>query len=233
MDRQQPKAEDLVARNQVTDIAAREVAAAVAVATLFHRALVVNPFRRLDCDVALAGDGRAVTGNARRDDTVKHVDATRHALGHLVHDPQAHHIARLVLRQIRNGGVDRLIHERLGLADRDPAHGIAVEADLHELLRAVPPDVVVDAALHDAEDELAVGVRLVLRGLRPAERLLDGLHRARAITGIRKAFVKDHRDVAAENALHLHRLFRTEKKLMSIKMRVEAAPLFRDFSHLS
>ena len=216
----------------MTHVAAREVAAAVAVAAFFDRALVENPFRRLDRNVSAPGYGRAVTGDARGDDAVEHVDSAGDALGHLAHDPKPHHVARLVLGQVRNRSVDRLIHEILGLADRDPAHGIAVEAYLHKFFGAVAAQVVVDAALHDPENELSVGVRLVLGALRPAQSLRYRFFGALALARIGQAFVEDHRDVGAEYALHGHRLLGTEEEFVAVQMGVEAAAVFRYLAHL-
>jgi len=232
VDREEPQPEDLVAREEVAHVRAREVPAAVAVASLLDGRLVERPLRGLDGDVAAARDGGAVARDARRDHAVEHVDAARDALRHLVQHAEPHHVARRVLRQERHRGVDRLVHAGLRLADGNAADGVAVEADLHELFRAVPPQVVVDAALDDAEDELAVGVRLVLRGARPAERLLDRLRRARVVARIRQALVEDHRDVAAQDALHLHRLLGAEEELVAVQVRAEAAALFGQLAHL-
>ena len=215
----------------MADVAPREVAAAVALAPFLDGPLVERPLRRLDRDVAVARDRRAVAGDARRNHAVEHVDAARDALGHLVHYAEPHHVARLVLGEIWDRSVDRLVHELLGLAHRDAAYRVAVEADLDELLGAVAADVVVDSALNDAEDHLAVGVRRVLRGLRPAQGLLDRLLGPLALAGVGQAFVEDHRDVRADDALHLHRLLRPEEELVAVDMGVEAAPFLGDFAH--
>ena len=93
-------------------------------------------------------------------------------------------------------------------------------------------ELVVDASLHDAEDLLALGMRLVLRPPRPAERLLDGLLGAVAVAGVGQALVEDHRDVRPDHALHGHRFLRTEEELVPVEMRVEAAAVFRELAHL-
>ena len=231
MDGEQPEPEDLAAREQVADVGAREVAAAVALAALLHRPLVEGVLRRLDRDVAAARDRGAVARDARGDDAVEHVHSARDALRHLAHHAEPHHVARAVLRQVRHARLDRAVHLLLRLADRDAAHGVAVEADLHQLLGAAAADVVVDPALHDAEDLLAVGARLPAAALRPADRARHRRLGARAVARIRQALVEDHRDVGAERALHRHRLLRPEEELVAVEVGVEAAALLGELAH--
>ena len=92
--------------------------------------------------------------------------------------------------------------------------------------------IVVDAALHYAEDELPFGVRLVLRALRPADRLFDRLLGAPALARVGQALVENHGDVGTEYALHGHRLPGAEEEFVAVKMGVEAAAFLGYLTHL-
>ena len=232
MDREQPHAEDLPRVQEVAHVAAREVAAAVAVASLFDGAEVAFPLCRLDGHVAVTREGRAVARHARGDHAVEHVHAARDALHHLPHHAEAHHVAGLRLGQVRDARLHGLVHRLLRLAHGDAADRVAGEVHRREFLRAVAADRVVRAALHDAEHELAGRVRRLKRHLRPRERRLHALRGTRGVARPREAFVEHHRDVACEEALHLHRLLRAEEHEAAVDVAVEPAPLRRELAHL-
>ena len=72
----------------------------------------------------------------------------------------AHQIARLVGRQHRHGLANDFEHHLLGFADGEAAERIAVEADCSERPRARLAQILIVAALHDAEQRLANGGHL-------------------------------------------------------------------------
>ena len=137
-------------------------------------------FRRLSRPAR--GERAAGAGGAGRQDAVEHVDPR---LDHLedpfrVADP--HEVARLVRREQRRRPVGRLEHHVAVLADREPADRVAVEADRGDLLDRPAAQLRVDAALADAEAQLALGARRLVSAARPTRSCGARPLRARAAT---------------------------------------------------
>ena len=147
-----------------------------------------------EIDGAEAREGHAVAAVAGRHHAVEHVDAARDRFQQIMRRADAHQIARAVRRQRRRRLLDDFEHDVLRLADRQPADGVAVEADIDQLARALLAQADVVAALHDAEQGVALArpaLEGALRALAPAQRQF---HRARrcprawpAAAGIRRA----------------------------------------------
>ncbi len=119
----------------------------------------------------------------------------------------------------------------LGFAHRQTANGQAVEADLVEAFERAHAQILVHAALDDAEQRRRVLAMGVLGALGPAQRQLHGHPRNVFIGRVRRAFVKDHHDVRAQVALDLHRLFRPHEHLGAIHRRSEGHALLLDLAH--
>ena len=108
-------------------------------------------------------------------------------------------------------------------ADREAADRVAVKADLDQAPRAGAAQVRHVAALRDAEQHVAGwrGLERALAALGPAQR---ELHRALDIAALRRqphAFVHLHRDIGAEQPLHLDRALRRQFDLGAVDMRAE------------
>ena len=78
----------------------------------------------------------------------------QHAADDVVRLADAHQVARPVRRQLAGAIVEHPEHRRLPLADREPADGVAVEADLLQRRRPLLAQLARDAALHDAEERM-------------------------------------------------------------------------------
>ena len=89
------------------------------------------------------------------------------------------------------------LHVLLRLADRQPADGVAIEADRGQRGQRFVAQVFVHAALDDAEQGIAVlqPVVLVARPLRPAHAQAHRLGRLIVAGRIGRALVEDHDDV--------------------------------------
>ena len=98
-----------------------------------------------------------MAAGARRQHAVEHVDAARDRFEDVVGRADAHQVARAVGRQLRHHRLEHVEHHRLRLADREPADGVAVEADAGERAGARGAQAAVVAALHDAEQRPAAG----------------------------------------------------------------------------
>ena len=98
-------------------------------------------------------------------------------------------------------------------------------------LRRLDPQVLVDAALDDPVDELALGPVLgvpVQAALQPAVRALG---RARGVVAVdveRRALVEDEREVGAERGLDLHRGLGPHELLGAVEVGAEAHAVLLD-----
>jgi hypothetical protein len=89
------------------------------------------------------------------------------------------------------------------------------------------------AALDDAKEiagrfAVAVVVRMAARG--PAHRSFHGLARLLLGGGPRRAVVEGHRNVGAERALHVHRVFGRQRDFAAVDGRAEAHAFLRDLA---
>src|SRR6188472_3986763 len=175
MQAEQAKTENLLLVEEVAHVRAREPRAGRAAAALLERPPVARELAGLDVQLALPGERAAGPRVPRRQDAVEHVDP---ALDHLedadgVADP--HEVARPVAWEQPGRPRRRVEHLLAGLADRQPAERVAVEAELGDLLDAAAAELGVGAALRDAEHELARAALGVQLAPRPERRAADGL----------------------------------------------------------
>jgi hypothetical protein len=122
-------------------------------------------------------------------------------------------------------------------ADREPADGQPWKIQRRQRCKRIAPQVQVHAALHDAEQiagrRPAGLIRTVVASMtarRPAHR---ALHRGLGLLmggRKRRAVVEGHRDVRAERALHVHRIFGGQAHFAAVHRRLEAHTLLRDLA---
>ena len=62
--------------------------------------------------------------------------------------------------------------------------------------------------------------------------LLDRLLGARTVAGVGQTLIEYHRNVGSNHLLHRHRFLRTKEELMSVDVRIEKTPVFRQLAHL-
>jgi hypothetical protein len=120
---------------------------------------------------------------ARRDHAVEHVDPEPDRREHVLGQPDAHQITRLV-----SAGAARPaghLHEQIvPFADRDAADRDAGQIHRHHRLRTARAQLAVGAALHDPEQRLAAAARVLLRAaLEPRERAAHAGARERLVGG--------------------------------------------------
>ena len=220
----------------MTQVTAGEaVAAGIAPAAGLDGLQVVLVLGVADAHRAERGEVVAVARVAGRHDAVEHVHAARHRFHQVLGPAHAHEVARLVRRQLRAGVLQHRIAFGLGLADRQAADRVTVEADRLQPVRRARAQVVVHAALHDAEQRGVIALMGVLRSLRPAQRQFHGaldhplVHRL-SIEVHRRAFVEDHHDVAVQHLLDAHALFGPEEHLRPVHRRGERHALLGDLA---
>ena len=88
-------------------------------------------------------------------------------------------------------------------------------------------------SLDDSEDQLALSPRLSLALGGPAERSLHGAVHLVAVGGVRRAFVKHHRDVRTQRALDLHALLRPEENRRPIQVTAKFHSVIPDLANLA
>ena len=88
-------------------------------------------------------------------------------------------------------------------------------------------------SLNDAENQLALGPRLSLALGGPSERALDGTVHLVAVGGVRRTFVKHHRDVRTQRALDLHALLRPEENRRPIQVASKLDSVIPDLANLA
>jgi hypothetical protein len=118
------------------------------------RGLVFSELFVLDVEAALAGEEQGVAGGAGGKNAIHHVDAHSSVLLDFVGVADAHDVARLVFGQQRQHFRDHFEGELAGLANAEPADGVAVEVHFDEALGALAAEIAVHAALNDAKKAL-------------------------------------------------------------------------------
>jgi hypothetical protein len=188
-------------------------------------------------DGAVVGEGLAVAGAAGRVDAVEHVDALADHFEKLGGGAEAHGVAGLILGEERFGILNGGEHFFLGFADRDATDGVAVEIEIDEGARRFFAEIGVDAALDDAEVELAalaggglVRFDPIFAALSPAGGEAGGILGVFTLARIRGAFVEEHGDIGAEDGLDFHALFGAEHHAGAIEVALELHAGLGDFS---
>ena len=221
MDADEAQAENFVGLEQMPHVGAREEFAGEAFAAFFDGPEVRLVRAAFDAIRAASRDGGAVAGDARGQHAIEHIHAARDKFHHLRRRAQAHGVTRLFLRQERHGQFHGLHHFRLGFAHADAADGVAVKIIAHDGFGAFLAQRGIDAALADAEDQLAFTTRLFAAFLRPTDGALHGQALFPGGRIVRRTFIETHRDIRTERALNLHRFFRPEKQFGTIEVRTE------------
>src|SRR5215217_2421233 len=141
--------------------------------------------RVLEVDAAILGQGRAVSGQARRQHAVEHVYPERYDLQDADGVPDPHEVPWLLGGQPGRSERQRLQHLLPGLTYRETPHSVAVEPYLDCQPEALFPQVGVKPALHDPEEGLiSPPVRLLrLRAHRPVRRSDSSWYSRPALAG--------------------------------------------------
>ena len=204
--------------------------AGVAGAALLQRAGVVAVAGVAQAQHAGVGEQIGVAGVAGRHHAVEHVHAPAHGLHDVLRCADAHQVARLARRQARADEIEHAQHVLARLAHRQAADGIAVEADVLQAGQRRGAQVLVNPALHDAEQ----GRRMLAVGGPAARRPAQGqLHRTlrRGVIGrVRRAFVEDHHHVAAQAVLDGNGLFRPQEHAAAVHGRAKPHALLADLA---
>ncbi len=137
---------------EVAEVAAGEVLAAVTVAALFEGAFVEGVFGVAEAAGAGEGKGEAVAAVASGQDAVEHVDAALDGFKDVLGVADAHEVAGFFLGEERRGVSDGFDHAGVTFADGEAAEGVAGEIECGEEACGGGAGVEVGASLDDAEE---------------------------------------------------------------------------------
>ena len=222
MDAEQVPAEDLVGLHQVVQVGPGVGLAGGTGAAGLERGIGKLVHRAADLQPAGAGEGDAALRQLRGDDAVEHVHPAVHGLEEVGRRADAHQVARQQAGQLGGHGAGELVALGGRLADRETADGHAVERQAAEEVRALPAEVMVTRALHDAEQRLRRVAPGLQGPLRPAVRERHGRGRLGVRRGGRDALVERHHDVAADRLLHREARLGREQVLLAVDVAAEA-----------
>ncbi len=184
--------------------------------------------------VAGIGDeGDAVAGEAGRHGAVEDVEAEGDAGEQVVNLADAEQVLGRSLGQHRRGHRQHLAHLHLVAAER-AADREPVDAGRGDVLGRFTPQILVDAALDDPEDRLALRPVLAVPGEAAIEPAVGSLGRARRVVAIGVeggALVEDQGDVRAQRRLYLHRDLGRDEQLRSVPIGAEVHALLLDRDH--
>ena len=200
---------------------------------------VRGPALVLDMHGAVRRQGHAVARQAGRHHAVEHVHAAGNHLQKLGRRAQPHRITGLVLRQPGDGMVNSPEHLLFRLTHGNASYRIAVKIHGRQFLRAPFSQIRVHGPLNNAEVVLPPfpGTGLVflhpcLASPRPAERVAQGAFCILPVTGVGRAFVKKHGNIASQIRLYLHGAFRTKHHVRAVQMILETHALLRNLAEL-
>ena len=236
---QQTLRQHLAALEQVAQIRAAEPAAGRTLTAFLDRAVVGLILRIHDVENAAVREQMTVARVPGRHDAVEEVDAARNALDDVARRADAHQIARLVLRRVRQDDIKNMVHDLGAFADGQTADRIARQIKFGDRLHVLDAQVIVGAALIDTEQQLmridgirqaVETVELGLAASEPARRAVDGVLDVLARRRVFDALIKRHGDIRAEIGLDAHALLRTHEDFAAVDVRMEGHALLLDLA---
>ncbi len=234
MDRVEAEAEQLLGGEQVPEVGAGESAAGIAGTLLIGRARVARVAGGLDLQAAAAGEEKPVARHAGGQDAVEEIDPRHRAAEQIFRRAHAHEVARLRRRQELRGVLHAGPHRLRLLAHGKSAQRVPGEIELGDLARVAHAQVLVQPALHDAEERRRprIAEPRLLAAARPARGARQRLLVVRARRLRRRALVERHQDVAAELQLDPRRRLGSELVPAPVEVAAEDRPLLGDLALL-
>ena len=152
---EQAKAEDLVRREEVPDVGARESAARRAVALRVERTPIGAKLGALDVETSIARERGTVASHPCRRDAIEKIHTASHAFHQVFRESHTHEIARPVRRQHVVDDFEDAIHVLLRFPHRQSADAEpAPLATGENRQRRVTSQRLVNATLHNGKEHL-------------------------------------------------------------------------------
>lgn len=238
MDGRQLMPENFLDAGQMPHVGARKMAAGIATAVLVDGSEIVGVIRVADSHLAPGGEERAVARVAGRHDAVEHIHAAADAFQDVLRGANAHEIPRFVFGQYRTADRRNPVNVFLRFPHADAADCIPLKIHRRKLFGAFCAQVVKHAALNDRKQRLAVpierrhGCKRILAPRRPSHGQAVGALGILVCARVRRAFIENHTDIAAEFFLNLNYVFGPEEMLGAVDVRGEHHAVVVEFAQL-
>ena len=219
---EQDRPQHLAGLEQVVQVGAAEAAAGRAGAIRIERPVRFGMAGVADVQLAAGHEGLARASGAGRQHAIEHIDAPGDGADDVRRPPDAHQIARFIVRQGRRCDVQRLEHRLLAFADRQPADGIALETDAGQRQRRFGAQIRKHTALNDAELAVAgTSPEGRAAALGPAHGQAHRVGRGGFFHWPGGAFVQSHRDRRIQIVLDRRRTLGCQPVLAAVDMGAE------------
>ena len=235
----QAHTQGLLGLDEVTDVGAGVVAAGGAVAGQADGTGILHVLLVEEVDLTLPGKEIAVAGVTTGHDAVEEVHAHVDGLQNVAGRTHSHEVAGLVLGHVRLYHVDDAVHILGGLTHGQTADGVALAGDLGDPLHMLHAQILVGAALVDAEEHLILvdglgeaveAIHLGAATLQPADGTGGGLLDVLVGGGVLHALVKGHGDGRGQVGLDLHALLGAHENALTVDVGGELNALLGDLA---
>src|SRR4051812_17561339 len=157
MQREEPKPEDLLLVDEVSDERAGESGARGTSAACFEWPRITRVARVAQVHLSCRRQCRARPRSPRRKHAVEHVDARRDDAENPLRIAEPHEIPWPVVGEERRTPGDGLQHLFLALTDGEAPQRVSIEPERDDLLDRSAPELRVRSALRDPEPQLTRG----------------------------------------------------------------------------
>ena len=213
----------------------RESAAGVAAAVRIHGGVRLAVPGILDIEAAPGREQSSVTGLAGGQHAIEEINTLLDAEQQVFGRADAHEIAGPVPGQLMDEFREGRVHQCLGFAHAEPAHGETLERrrgiHLQDLMQVVPPQIQVRTALIDGKEALMLPQREIPAAAQPPRGARHALFQRSAIHATRRTFIQSHDDIGTQIRLNLHGAFGAQEMTGSIYMALKSDAFFTDLSH--
>ena len=237
----QTHAQSFLCLDQMADIRTAVIPAGRTSAILVDGTGVSRVFLVQQIHLAVPGEQIAVAGVTGRHNAVEEIHTAMHRFQNILRRTHAHQIAGLVLGHIGLHGLNDAVHFLRFLAHGQTADGISVQIHLRDLLHMADTQILVGAALVDAEQhllrvdgsgQLGQSFQFRLAAEQPAGGAIAGMLYVIVLGGILNALVEGHGDGGSQMGLDPHTFLRAHKDALAVDMGGEIHALLLDAAQL-
>ena len=235
----QAHTQGLLGLDEVTDIGAAVITASGTVAGQADGAGILHVLLVEQVDLPFPGEQVAVAGVSGGHDAVEEVHAHVDGLQDVAGGTYAHEVAGLILGHMRLHHVDDAVHILGGFTHGKTADGVTLTGDLGDSLHMLDAEILICAALVDAEEHLifvdGLGeavetVHLNAATLQPADGTGGGLLDVLIGGGVLHALIKGHGDGGGQVGLDLHALLGAHKDALAVDVGGKSHAFFGDLA---
>src|SRR5262245_3829878 len=198
----QLRAQDFAGDIEMPQISPGKMLTTIAIAVFVNGAGVPRKLRALDAELSVRGKHAAPARIPRGQHAIEKVVTTAYGVDQILRSTHAHQVPRPISREKRSGIRADFIQRFFSLAHGQPAHSESIKGEARQFIRAVGPQLRVNAALDDCEKGHAVFCSRPQGSLSPPDRASGGRATVIKAGRLRNTLVEDHGDIAAESLLN-------------------------------